>query len=211
MKNKTKFFTIIGLLAVCAAFISCFLGWYYREWFVSEDVQASMWADELRENQADIMIYGNIRDTRQVRVDYRRIDSITETTLGNPALQVYHLIVIVDLDGSMKLSNEELLLIKKYCEEYFYDLYYFGNAHLDQFRDCGFFAEYSASDMESFMYQGYYYRNEPSETEEEVIYYNKYLLLTAWSSEDTAENDRHDFHLWQEILSDAVASMNDMY
>lgn len=89
------------------------------------------------EFNADIIVYGeepNFRDT----VEYRRIDVINEENLYSGNEHGYKAIVLYDREGTMKVTDEELLLIRKYVEKNAYDMIYIGRNYLDDFERLGF-------------------------------------------------------------------------
>ena len=81
---------------------------------------------------ADIMVYGEepgfIDD-----VKWRKIDKITEEILNFEEPHGYRAIILFDYEGTMNITDEELLLIKKYVEEKGYDMIYIGENYLDDF------------------------------------------------------------------------------
>ena len=87
-----------------------------------------------------VWYYGSPEQGREVTINCKKVEEFTEETIGDKENQYeYHAIVILDFDGKMDISDEELLLIKDYCENRHYDLLYYGTAHMEQFRKNGFF------------------------------------------------------------------------
>ena len=106
----------------------------------------------------------------------------------------------------MDISNEELLLIKEYCEKEYYDLLYYGTAHLEQFRECGFFTELDSSEC-GFVYNGSYWMNRTVEEE----YLNPYLLTGNWGCTDNDSWNTKDKHMmWKFVISFIDELINDM-
>lgn len=185
---------LIIVIGVALFFIGKHLGWFYK---AGEQQIRDM--TEINEANSIIMYYGDMDPGKEVTLNYRKINEISEETIGDPDNQYYyHAIVIFDFDGKMSISNEELMLIKKYCENKHYDMLYYGRAHLKQFKDCGFFQIYNEEEDYGFTYNGSYWINRKPEEE----YLNPYLLLGNWSKDDDESFNTKDKHMmWKIVIS----------
>ncbi len=66
------------------------------------------------------------------------IDRIDGSIFQKDAEHGIYAIILNDLEGTMEITDEELLLIKKHVEEDGFDMYYLGKNHLDDFIRLGF-------------------------------------------------------------------------
>ena len=106
---------------------------------------------------ADIIVVGNLADAT-VPINFRRSNKITEDVLSARGVDGYHILVLYDCDGALILGEEEIALIKKYCEELHFDMLYLGSAHMHEFHKYGLIS-YEPINEECFLYQGYQFRN----------------------------------------------------
>lgn len=93
------------------------------------------------EFNADIIVYGENPKFRKT-VKHRFVDEITEQTLSSDEEHGYRGIVLYDYNGTMEISDEELMLIMKYVEEKGYDMFYIGKNYLDDLQRLGFTVGY---------------------------------------------------------------------
>ena len=93
------------------------------------------------EFNADIIVYGENPKFRKT-VKHRFVDEITEETLSSDEEHGYRGIVLYDYNGTMEISDEELMLIMKYVEEKGYDMFYIGKNYLDDLQRLGFTVGY---------------------------------------------------------------------
>ena len=89
------------------------------------------------EFNADIMVYGEDPKFRKT-VKHRFIDEITEENLSCEENHGYRAIILYDYNGTMEISDEELLLIMEYVEDKGYDMFYVGKKYLEKFEELGF-------------------------------------------------------------------------
>ena len=105
----------------------------------------------------------------------------------------------MDIKGEMTISDEELLLIKKMCEEKCLDMFYLGTAHLDDFLRLEFTYQISDDEM-SFQYCGskYYGTKAP-----ETPYCNWYARHGLFRSSDGDINDEIllQYYLFFELVN----------
>ena len=66
------------------------------------------------------------------------LDRIDESIFQKDGEHGGYAIILNDLEGTMELSDEELLLIKKHVEQDGFDMYYLGRNYLDDFIRLGF-------------------------------------------------------------------------
>lgn len=186
---------IVALLSisVCVLIVAYECGLFYEP---SE--QQKRFMTEINAANAKIWYYGNLDPGKEITINYEKVTEFTEDTIGDDDNQyVYHAIVIFDFDGTMDISDEELMLIKDYCENNYYDMLYYGTAHLEQFKKCGFFTNLD-SQQSGFTYNGSYWMNESRQEE----YLNKYLLTGNWSKNDNSICDTSDERdVWNFVIS----------
>lgn len=178
---KKKF---IAWIVICLLLIGAFGIWFmYGHSDVSE--QQARFMTEIEASNTIVWYYGNLDPGKEITINYEKVTEFSEDTIGDKDGQyVSHVIVIFDFDGKMNISNEELLLIKSYCENNYYDMIYYGTAHLSQFKECGYFTELDSSEY-GFTYNGSYWINRSGKEE----YLNPYLLTGNWTLDD---NERYD-------------------
>ncbi len=144
-------------------------------------------------------------------INYKKVTEFNDKTIGDPNNQyAYHAIIIFDFDGKMDITNDELLLIKDYCENKHYDLLYYGTSHINQFKECGFLEELDESEC-GFSYNGSYWTTRTGKDE----YYSPYLQTGNWTMDDNERYDTNDEHcMWKfviQFLADLVReSMGDI-
>ena len=189
--NKKKIIMIAGIVLVViiiGLIVAYNKGLFYR---VSE--QQKRFMDEINDANSIVWYYGNLDPEEEITINYEKVTEFTEETIGDLDNKYdYHTIVIYDFDGQMDVSDEELLLIKDYCENRYYDLLYYGTAHFEQFSKCGYFKQLDKDDY-GFTYNGSYWKKrEMSEGEE---YMNPYLLLGIWRAQDDEKYDTNDNRL----------------
>ena len=193
MKTKIKIIiisTIILLVGVVG--ILCL---NHPEWFYRASEQQKEYMAEINASNTMVYYYGNLNQGKEVTIEYKKVNEFTEDASGDKDNKYkYHMIVIFDLDGKMDVSDEELLLIKKYCEENYYDMLYYGTAHNDQFKKCGFFTKMDTEVDLGFTYNGSYWMNRVGKEE----HINPYLLMGIWMRDDEKHFDSGDRHMmWQ--------------
>ncbi len=204
-KNRKKY--IIGGCTVCLlAIIGVLVYGYFQGWFYMASEQQKRFMTEINAANSIVWYYGNLDPGKEVTINYKKVTEFTEETIGDSGNQyAYHVIVIFDFDGKMDISNEELLLIKDYCEEKHYDMLYYGTKHLEQFRQCGFFSEFDSSEC-GFAYNGSYWMSRIGKEE----YLNPYLLTGNWSCDDNERYDTKDIHyMWKFVISFIDELLND--
>lgn len=202
MKKKVVISIIIILIVVTGGLLFA----YFQGWFYTANDQQRMYMTEINAANSIIWYYGNLNPGKEITLNHKKVTEFTDETIGDDENQyAYHAIVIFDFDGKMDISNDELLLIKEYCKNKHYDMLYYGNAHIDQFRECGYFESIDSS-FHGFTYNGSCWKNR-SEQEE---YSNPYLLIGNWSDEDTERYDTSDKHyMWKFVIQYLVDLVHD--
>lgn len=159
---------------------------------------------------ADVIVYGNLKETEKADIIFRRIDQINQQTLEGNSPNTYHLIILSDLDGKLNVSDEELSLLRDYCIERHYDMFYVGNLHMEQLVRCGFdtkvlpeecsmfFCGYQFKGGCPYTFDGEYWVN-PEEPG--TFYANPYIILTDITEEDLTRFQKDSTDLWKIILS----------
>ncbi len=197
---------IISIVAFLSISVCCMIVVYECGLFYKPSEQQKIFMTEINAANAKVWYYGNPDPGKEITINYEKITEITDETIGDVENKyVYHAIVIFDFDGKMDISDEELLLIKKYCEENYYDMLYYGTAHLEQFKKCGYFTEFDSQES-GFTYNGSYWMNNSRQEE----YLNSYLLTGNWSSHDNDTYDTTDEHrIWKSVISYVVMLIYD--
>lgn len=176
---------------------------YSQDWFYRVSKQQTRYMSIINAANSIIWYYGSPEPGREVTINCKKVEEFTEETIGDKENQYeYHAIVILDFDGKMDISDEELLLIKDYCENRHYDLLYYGTAHMEQFRKNGFFSKMDSSEH-GFTYNGSYWKLRKGEEE----YLNPYLLTGNWTVYETQAFDTEDEHIVWKIVIDFMADM----
>lgn len=197
---------IISIVAFLSISVCGLIVVYECGLFYNPSEQQKMFMTEINAANAKVWYYGNLDPGKEITINYEKVKEFTDETIGDDENQyVYHAIVIFDFDGKMDISDEELLLIKKYCEENYYDMLYYGTAHLEQFKRCGYFTEFDSQEA-GFTYNGSYWMNKSRQEE----YLNSYLLTGNWSSHDNDTYDITDEHrIWKSVISYVVMLIYD--
>lgn len=203
MKKKVLIITIMVLLVAIIAglLIANYFGLFYK---VSG--QQERYMTELNEANTKVWYYGDLDPGREITLTYEKVTEFTDETIGDPENEyTYHMIVIFDFDGEMNISNEELLLIKDYCENKYYDLLYYGTAHFEQFKECGFFTKIDSNEH-GFTYTGSYWLNRVGKE----LYLNPYLCTGNWTANDDHRYNTEDRHLiWTFVIQFMIDIVND--
>lgn len=197
MKKKVIIIILSIILIACCV---CVYGYIRLGWFHKASYQDKVCMETLERYNTDILIYGNIKKCREIQFDYRVITEITPETIDNGKENYYHAVILMDRDGKMDLSDEELILLREYCETKYYDMLYYGTEHLEQLKRCGYFTVLDDSDF-CIWYNGYYYRDTgvPQDTED-VIYLNPFLVTGCWEKEDEEDMGSSTYPLWKSII-----------
>lgn len=165
MKKKIIAISVV-LFAVAAV---CLLGVQWSRWNRKKIFrQLNQELDILQsEYNTDIMIYGNVKIPTEIKAEYRVINRITEEALEqHPGDNIYHMVAIVDCFDSCPVTDEELELLKRYCEEKQYCFFYVGEESRGLLRKHGFWESYEEDEV-GFSYSGYRIKEKQSEFLEE--------------------------------------------
>lgn len=184
---------VIIFVVVCAALIGLFTA-YKLGVFYTANEQQKRYMQDINSANSIIWYYGELDPGKEITINYKKIQDFTEETIGDADnCYSYHGIIIWDFDGKMDISDEELLLIKKYCEEKYYDLMYYGTDHIDQFIKCGFLSSLPSGDW-GFTYNGSYWSNRKGME----LYSEPYLLTGLWLESDNEFFDVKDRrYMWK--------------
>lgn len=193
---------IVMLIAAGGVWLADSYGWFYRA-----SPQQKRFMTEMNAANAVVMYYGNVDPGREITINYRKVTDFTEETIGDPDNQyTYHAIVIFDFDGTMDISDEELLLIKGYCENNHYDMLYYGTAHLDQFSKCGFFKEIDSDENRGFTYNGAYWLTRKGQEE----WPDSYLLTGNWTkTDDEVFGTKNTHMIWKLVIGYMIGLVED--
>ncbi len=205
-----EFLKCLVILVVFGGIITL-VGWKYLGWFDKSNSNLQIEIDKLKGYDVEIMAYGNIKPAKQISVEYTQIEEITDETLSK-SNKSFCVIVLNDLDGLLQITDDELLLIKKYCEEKHYDFLFYGNTKIEQLQRCGF-TYYAGT---PFMYQGSLYRNEEApvfngttwyDSKTDTYYANPYWMDFNWSEEDTVSALQDTTYLWRSVAREVLATL----
>lgn len=192
MKKKMPIFIVLFLIVLVALLIFA----VQSNWFYKPDGQQIGFMNRINAHNSIVWYYGNLDPGDEITINYKKVTEFTDETIGDPDNQyLYRTIVIFDFDGTMDISDEELLLIKKYCENEYYDMIYYGTAHMEQFRSCGYFREMDSAEK-GFTYNGSYWRMRSGQES----YLNPYLLTGNWTEDDNMRYDTTDEHMMWKFL-----------
>ncbi len=133
-RKKIIILTICGLFLLLGAGIA---------WFVisqSDEDDGTMYYTKLLVEGFNprIYLYGEPLPELPEELGCIPIDKIDESVFQKNAKNGIHAIILNDLEGTMQISDEELLMIKKHVEEDGFDMYYLGRNYLDDFVRLGF-------------------------------------------------------------------------
>lgn len=197
-KLKKKKLIVVCLTLIIAAIIVCVIVMSQNR---NENDGYNIAAEALDiEFNADIMVYGENPEFRDT-VKYRTIDKITEEALNYEEEHGYRAIILFDHKGTMSISDNELLLIKKFVEEKGYDMIYVGKNYLDDFKRLGFTVG-CAEDAYSLEYVGSIHIGENVQQNETG---NLYAIHGLWCDADEETLEKGD----EEIQSRIVMIMYD--
>lgn len=198
MKKKILIPFIVLLVIIVALVLV-----YNSDWFYSASEQQKRNMSEIDAANSIIWYYGDLDPGKEVTINCKKISEFNEETIGDKDEEyVYHAIVIYDFDGEMNISDEELLLIKDYCENKYYDLLYYGTEHLEQFYKNGYFTQLDESNA-GFAYNGSYWMNRSKDEN----YLNPYLLTGNWKVDNNNQFDTDDEHYMWKFTIDFIAGM----
>ena len=195
---------IIGIAILIVAIIGGIIA-YCQGFFYMASGQQEMFMNDINLANSIIWYYGKLDPGREVTINCKKVTEFNDKTIGDPNNQyAYHAIIIFDFDGKMDITNDELLLIKDYCENKHYDLLYYGTSHINQFKECGFLEELDESEC-GFSYNGSFWTTRTGKDE----YYSPYLQTGNWTMDDNERYDTNDEHsMWKfviQFLADLVS------
>ena len=201
--KKKSFIIAIGMVV---ALVIVIVIAYVNGFFYKPSEQQKRYMTEINASNAVVYYYGDLDPGSEIDIEYKKISEFTDETIGDLDKEYdYHAIVVLDFDGKMNLTNDELLLIKDYCEKKYYDLLYYGTENMDQFRECGYFQQIDSSQY-GFVYNGSYWLNRNGREQ----YINPYLLLGNWSEQDNQDFGTSDKHMmWKMVISMIVGLIRD--
>lgn len=204
MKKKILIPIIIAIITLILAVL--YIVYKNRNVYKASEQQIRF-MEEINEANAVIWYYGDLDPGKEITINYKKVTEFTEDTIGDKDnIYDYHAVVIFDFDGKMDISDQELKLIKEYCEENYYDMLYYGNKHLEQFKKCGYFSVYD-SNLQGFTYNGSYWKNRTGMEE----YLNPYLLLGLWTETDSKYVDTDDEHyVWKYLVGSLINLIEDV-
>lgn len=203
--GKRKIIVICLCCIICASLVAVFIC-YRKGMFTKASEQQIRYMTNINEANSVIYYYGNIDPGKEITVNCVKVSDFTEDSIGDKKQEFfYHAIVIFDFDGTMNLSDEELLLAKEYCERNYYDLLYYGTKHIENFVRCGYFTILSENDY-GFSYNGSYWKHRNGKEE----WINPYLLTGNWTKEDHDYYGTKDTHkIWKFVLGFVVDMVKD--
>ncbi len=215
MKKSMKIVLILSGLLVLATGVLLY-GVLVLGWFDSVDEDTLEKLHRLEGYGADIIVYGNLDSIEGTEGIYRKISTINEESLTTENPNTYHMVVLYDVDGKLKVTNEELKLLRTYCMEKYYDLLYLGNEHYDQFVESGFL-QYRSNDGEGGLHYACYkyhkdgipytFNGESWEHPDhpDTYYSNPFLTEIYWTEEELRLGRPED--AWSWIAEQATESI----
>lgn len=206
-----EFLKCVIILFVFGAIITL-VGWKYLGWFDKSNLGLQKEIDEIKGYDVEIMTYGNIKPTKQITIEYTQLDSITDESLSK-CNKAYCVIVLSDLDGQLQITDDELLLIKRYCEEKHYDFLFYGHTKVKQLQRCGF----TYYDGMPFMYQGSIFRSQEApefngtewyDSATDTYYANPYWMDFNWDEQNTVTALQDSAIFWRSVVREVIATLN---
>ena len=173
---------LVIIISICGILLLVTVGLiYHHEANVYNELDSYIrWIN--KEITPDIIVYGEQYELRE-GIAFRRIDNIDENSILS-IKQEYHGLIIFDFDGNVQLSDEELLTIKRLCDEGKLDLYYYGTDKLDDLLRLGFMKQIDEEDC-GVMYIGTDLRDPLEEGREGYIIHGLYNGGTGKKREDS--------------------------
>lgn len=157
-KNKTIKKIVIAGSIIVAIIIILIIGKEKFDWFNPISEFDEILAKTLEGYNNDIVVYGDLKSSKKIKIKYRQIDSLTEEQLIGDDEDRYHLIVLSDIGGKLQISDEEIELLYSLGMDKHFDIIYFGNAHIKQLCK-GFRVMQDLSDEWAMFFNGYAYQN----------------------------------------------------
>ncbi len=201
MKSKKNIFilTIITLLTVGAILLST------KNYLLSLNHKAANTNSNiltLHDINADIKIYGD-----NVKMDddlsYTKIDKINDNTLSTDDSHGYTSIVVADLSGQCKISDDEFLLIKDLVESKGYDFMYLGTQYLTKLQSLNFTRGFNSDEM-GFEYIG----SDKSGQKSDITQNNKsYACHGVWSKSEQEIYKKKSNYLSQIIIAELAVNV----
>ncbi len=160
MNKKTKVIAVSVITTILLVAIGTIIGIIIWDNKDSEKKDSySLQIDRINENtNIDVMVYGEEPGFRE-DFEWRRIHSVSEQSLKKDKFYSYRCIVLFDYNGTMEISDEELLLIKEQVENEHLDMFYIGKNYLDDLVRLGFASDFNEAEL-SFAYIGSIYKDE---------------------------------------------------
>ena len=154
MNRKTLKWIIVAVLAV--GIIAAVSIYYYQKSKAGLYDQVNMLMKELQTDyDIDLVFYGNAKPPKYCDFKYRMVDRLTEETLkGDAGENCYHIVAVTDLFDPCEITEQELLLLKRFCEEKKYAFCYAGDELRKLMEECGFWNDYEEHEY-GFSYSGY--------------------------------------------------------
>ena len=196
MDKKTKIIgisVIVAILLVAIGLIVAIFIWDNKE--NEKKDSYSLQIDRINETTSiDVMVYGEEPGFRE-NFEWRRLDTISKDSLKNDIFHDYRCIVLFDYNGTMEISDEELLLIKEKVENEYLDMFYIGKNYLDDFERLGFTAGFDQNEM-SFAYIGSVYKDKEVQQNDKG---NLYAVHGMWTEADDKMLE-YNSELLQEVI-----------
>ncbi len=138
LKNKLKIIIVIAVAFLLVSILLIVMNFYNANKDKEELDGYDQYINILnREFNADIMYYGDDPGFRK-HLNVRKIETISHKTLFEKQNSGYRALVLWDKDGTLRITDEELKLIKTEVEENGLDMFYVGKSYLDDFCRLGF-------------------------------------------------------------------------
>lgn len=202
--------TVIGIFII--ALITGLLVFFYsKNFFYRASAQQQRFMTEIDAVNSIVWYYGNVNPGKEINFNIKKVEHFSDDTIGDVENEYqYHAVVIIDFDGKMDLSDEELFYIKKCCEEKYYDLLYYGTEHLDQFKKCGYFEVLDESNY-GFSYNGSYWIDKEGK-DDKGRYFNPYLFTGIWTDVEEKRFGHDNGHaVWKIVTIGIHRFISDIY
>ena len=193
MQKKVKVITICTIIGICLIVLAIILKGFIFDNENNKIDSYSLQIDKTNERvNVDVLVYGEDPGFRE-EFEWRRIEAITKKTLEKDVLHSYRWLIIVDYDGGVEMTDEELLLIKDKVENEYLNFLYIGEKYLDDFERLGFTEGFDEGEL-SFAYIG---ASSPSD----IAQQNNYAVHGMWT-----EYDEKLRKYYKELLQEVIVN-----
>ncbi len=213
MRKKRILWAIAGIIVLLTGVIV--FGAVSFGHFSEPSEQLIIAFDKLEGYGADVIVYGNLKLIEGAEAFARKITTIDEENLSGDKPNTYHMIVLYDWDEKLKITDEELELLRSFCMENYYDLIYLGYRY-EQFQRNGFFKYPPSDGSDGFSYECYIYHEDgipyvfngdswEDPSQPDTYYNNPFTTMLGFDEDEVAGKDLNG--IWDMISIQALESL----